>query len=134
MDVAELGTIAAAVGGGGLSVGGVVWYLLRSLITDLKGQVAAMRAEVAHLRDRELADIARRLAKVEEVESNCPGVRLGEKMDNAIGWLKKVDLKLDRIAEDTAAQRSDIAAKGKWLENLDASHASHVRDRGIHHG
>ena len=132
MDFGEIGTIAASVTGGGISVGAVVWYLLRSLIGDLKAQVAEMRSEVAHLRDRELADLARRLGKIEDIEANCPGIRLGEQMVNTVGWLKKVDLKLDRIAEDVAGLRAGISSQGLYIGNLDAAHQRTSADLHMH--
>lgn len=51
---------------------------------------------------------------------------------NIVGWTKKLDGKLDRIAEQNAQQSAEIQAKGTWLQNLDNAHQAHVRDREIH--
>lgn len=135
MDLADIGVISAAVGGGGLSVGGVVWYLLRSLISDLKVQVAAMRDEnqdlqrdLRQLREREVADLARRLARVEETEQACPIRTVAEKIDNLIGWTKRLDSRVEPLLGQMAEQRADLLAKGKWIENLDRSHNDLARE------
>ena len=55
-------------------------------------------------------------------------------LDNMVGWTKKLDGKLDRIAEQQSAQSAQIAGQDKWLGNLDGAHQAHVRDRELHHG
>lgn len=147
MDLEQLGTISMAVGGGGVSVGAVVWYLLRSLISDLKAQILAMRAEGQHLREevqelreREIAGLARRLARVEETEATCPIRQIAEKIDNLIGWTKRLDGRVEPLLGQIAEQRAAAAAINEWLRNLDRSHNDLARElhghiaRDTHHG
>jgi hypothetical protein len=84
--------------------------------------------------------------RVQEIERGC-GIRherlqadqrqtdrMAANLDNLVGWTKKMDAKLDRIAEQNAAQSAAIDGQEKWLQNLDAAHQTHVRDREVHHG
>jgi len=128
VDLEQLGTITMAVGGGGVSVGAVIWWLLRSLISDLKRQVGEMRGEVKQLREREIAGLADRIRRVEEIEGNCPIRQIAEKIDNLLGWTKKLDSRVEPLLGQIAEQRAELLAKGRWIENLDSSHNDLARE------
>ena len=125
--------------GGAITGAGIVAIIF----SKMAGRIGDLQHEVQNLRDNQVSGIERRVATIEQ---DCPRRhaqltewmrqldRLSEGLTNLVGWMKKVDLKLDRISEDSAAMRADVAAKGKWLENLDSAHNRHVADREVHGG
>ncbi len=133
----------AALGVGGGSVGGVTWYLLRGLISDLRAQLTKATERIERLETQELAAIKSRMAGY---EAGCAAHQheladrlrtldqLASDEKNTIGWLKKLDGKLDRLGESTSAIAAVQSGQAKWLENLDAQHHRHVHDRAIHGG
>ena len=118
----------AAYLGAVLTGSGVVYLIVRAKFSE----VGELRRDMQQLRDFRIAAIE---ATVKALASNgCNvGAKMIEKMDNLLGWTKKMDGKLDRIAEETAAQKAEIAGQSKWLDNLDRAHNQHTSDRGIHH-
>lgn len=114
---------------------GIVWVVIRAKFAEVKD----LRDEVTHLRDKELEGVRE---SVREVRGELKGVKregcnvgrtVETKLDNLLGWMKRVDGKLDRYAEETAGQREKIGATERWLKNLDDAHNAHARDRSIHH-
>jgi len=113
------------------------------IFRNMAGKIGDLQHEVQSLRDNQVHGIERRVATIEH---ECPRRhaqltewmrqldRLSEGLTNLVGWMKKVDVKLDRISEDSAALRADVAAKGQWIANLDAAHQRHTNDREVHHG
>lgn len=100
-----------------------------------------MEQKVENLEKDEMAGIKKRL---DAYENRCQqhqdklAARLGT-LDqlaaderNTVGWLRKLDSKLDRIAESSAAVAAGQIAQDKWLANLDAQHQAHVHNMGIH--
>jgi hypothetical protein len=125
LDIDSLANGAIGAGGAGVVLLGVARAWLNSLVQEVRDA----RAEVRVLREEKVAGIEARLKKMED---GCVGIRQQETLSNLIGWMKKIDLKLDRISDDLATAKADVAGKGKWLENLDQSHQDHVRDHKIH--
>lgn len=121
-----LGLIGAA--SGIVTFGGLVGLWLRGQMEDLRD----LKREVQ-------GDIKRRIGELETFakshQSNCPATGIEHDLANTVGWLKKIDGKLDMFTHETREQRAQIAAQAKWIENLDSSHQHHVRDREMHrHG
>lgn len=97
----------------------------------LLGEMRELRNEMRDLKEDRLVRIEARIDKVEE---NCVGRQVMEKLANSIGWLKKIDMKLDGISDETAQQRAEIKSNRDWLTNVDRAQAEHVRDRSVHGG
>jgi len=101
-------------------------------------QYAQKLQKISELEDKVERQLEHRLQKLEAFRSDhdrgCPGTGLVHDLDNVIGWLKRIDGKLDQYSHETREQRAQIASQSKWLENLDHAHNDHVKDRGIHHG
>jgi len=143
----EFLSVAGGAATGMLGGGGVVWWLAQAAISRWMARFEALEGEVKTLRDNHIATLEKRIGAM---ESGCPARhdklaetlrdldRLAEDQRNMTGWLKKIDAKLDRISDQTASlgasQAADSAAKGKWLENLDAACQRHFTDREIHRG
>lgn len=117
----------------------VARYYLGSLMTRLE----KAEGKLKELEDSRIAGIE---ARMERFESGCnlkhdklqetltKVEHMAADLANMLGWTKKIDAKLDRIAEDAAGQRADLAGKDRWLQNLDDAHQAHVRDREVHRG
>jgi hypothetical protein len=58
--------------------------------------------------------------------------QLAQDGHNEMGWLKKMDLKLDNISTQVAETRADLGAKGIWLSNLNSVVQDHVQNHDIH--
>lgn len=103
-----------------------------------EAQMQAHFRKLAELENRLENNHEKRLEKLEGFRehhnTNCPSQGIKHDLDNALGWLKRIDSKLDMYSAQTAKQDAAIAGQGKWLENLDGAVQSHTRDRGIHHG
>lgn len=141
--LAQILSGVAALGVGGGSVGGVTWYLLRGLIADLRTQLTKATDRIERLETQELAAIKTRMATYEagcvahqhELADRLRTLdQLASDEKNTIGWLKKLDGKLDRISEAQAATGAKQEATTTWLSNLDAQHQSHVHNPSIHGG
>jgi hypothetical protein len=89
------------------------------------------------LEERRMAALEGALVKIENTvtslgKDGCHvGARVSQKLDQMAGQLNKMDGKLDRIAETTAGQGSDIRANAQYLRNLDGSLQRHKE--GPHH-
>ena len=94
----------------------------------------AMEADLKSLREEKIAGLAARVADVERTQRECRIPTLLERIDNLIGWTRKIDSKLDAIATAEARTEAAVEAQKTWIANLDASHQAHLRDRGQHHG
>jgi len=110
-----------------LAGGGILLLIGRYVISEMR----ELRNEVKDLKETRLVQIEKR---IEKVEMACVGTQVMEKLGNALGWLKKIDLKLDAIGSETAEQRAQIVSNRDWIRNVDVAHNQHVRDRGAHHG
>lgn len=81
-------------------------------------------ARIDDLEDRRVTQIERTLEKVQD--GGCSvGRTIAQKIDQGNALLTKLDLKLDRIAEDTASQAAKIEANHHYIENLDKSLQRH---------
>jgi hypothetical protein len=109
--------------------GAVLLVVARAWLNGLVQEVRDARNEVRVLRDEKVRHLEERLKKMED---GCVGVKQQEALSNLVGWMKKIDLKLDRIGEDLATAKADVVGKGKWLENLDKAYQEHARDHRIH--
>jgi len=125
LDIDSLANGALGAGGVGIALLGVARAWLNGLVQEVRDA----RQEVKTLREEKVAHLEQRLKKMED---GCVGVKQQEALNNLVGWMKKIDLKLDRIGEDLATAKADVAGKGKWLENLDHSYQDHARDHTIH--
>ncbi len=150
----------AALGVGGTSVGGVAWYLLRSLIGDLKRQVAEMARDIDTLRTERVEKVEDEL---DSMRRNCCGaankaaiVRLETRTDGMDAQARSVDTKLERLTtalenqsttfrdmslkmeryiESTTRQDERINATAARVGGLHEQFRKHTDDRGIHgHG
>ena len=88
--------------------------------------------KVKDLEERRMGVLENRLEALEH--DGCGvGLRVLTKLETQTGILVKLDGKLDRIAEDTAAQAAKIEANAHYIGNLDASFARH-KDGPQHNG
>jgi hypothetical protein len=132
--------VSALSGLGGILVGsGIVGLVIRGKFQA----VDTLTRDLTQLKDERVAGIEQRLCSF---ETGCAlkHDRLQETLTrvehtaadvtNILGWTKKLDGKLDRIAEDAAASRSRVDGQDRWLQNLDNAHQAHVGDRELHNG
>lgn len=131
--------ISAASGLGGILVGsGIVVAVVKSKFT----QVDALTRDLTALKDERVAAIEKRM---QAFEGSCQArhdrltdalnkvEHMAANLENIVGWTKKLDGKIDRMAEVTSAASARADGQAKWLDNLDKAHNEHVRDRGVHH-
>lgn len=148
MDIGNATESLALLGGGGLSMMAFArWYFAR-LLAEMdhrqevaEGKIEAQAREIATLKDERMAGLEE---KMQRFADGCAVKhdRLGDTLTkvehmaadlaNMVGWTKKIDGKLDRIAETQSAQGEAIKGNDRWLANLDAAHQAHVGDRGVH--
>jgi chromosome segregation ATPase len=150
MDLGGATENLAFLGGGGLSIAAFArWFWARALAEMQARQEASDRKieqqsrDLAELRDERLAGIEQRLRtfeagcamKHDRLQETLTRVEhTAADVTNILGWTKKLDGKLDRIAEDAAASRSRVDGQDRWLQNLDNAHQAHVGDRELHNG
>jgi hypothetical protein len=129
-------------GGGGASAGGaMVWFLIRNLIESLTTKVSGLEARLVNLQENHLAGMDRRIT---DMEKGCPARhdrlseslrsldRLAEEQKNTNGWLKKIDTKVDRLAEDNAALKTASAADHEFIADVARSVRAHHEARDLH--
>jgi chromosome segregation ATPase len=129
-------------GGGATAVGLLVWWLLRTWLDKQMSRLSDLEKQVEQLKEERIAALESGMA---DIRANCLGrhdhlgqwlqrvERIAADLSNLVGWIKKVDLKLDRISEDTSGLKADIAGKQLWLQNVSEALREHVADRESHH-
>ena len=125
--------------GGGVGTGGGIVYLIaKSMLERAMRKFDDLSEEVKQLREKEVADLKKR---VDAMQENCKKDQSLERMNNIIGWMKKIDMKIDAIVADTATMKADTAAltsdmlgKSVWIGNLNQVVSDHVKDHKIHKG
>ena len=130
-------------GGGAAAVGSVVWLMLRAWLQGQFAELERLRKADEEAKLARMAAIEKRMGALEE---GCVAKhdrlsdwqnrleRIAADLANLVGWMRKVDLKLDRIAEDNAAVKADVEAKKVWLTNLNDAVLQHAADRASHGG
>jgi len=99
---------------------GLVFALLRQKFA----KVDRIEADMTQLKDQRVARLEKDVERVRE--NGCVvGREVLQKLDHANGMLGKLDLKLDRIAEDTAGQAAKIDANNAYIRNIDSSLQRH---------
>jgi|GEM_PF-6228035 len=115
---------------GGCLVG---FGVLQLVVKDKFAQAAETAKRVQRLETERIAKIEREMDAIRD--SGCAiGVKVLEKVENLLGWMKRVDGKLELDLAETNQHSARIEALTTWVKNLDDSHNTHTRDRGIHHG
>lgn len=108
---------------------GIVAIWLRasaSKIRDLENRVSEL--------DKQRITALEQAVKAMHAGGCNVGQKVLERIDNVLGWTKKMDAKLDRIGEETAKQSSQIVANKDFITNLNTSHQHHTHDREAHRG
>jgi len=138
MAIATEAIISAASGLGGiLSGAGIVVLVVKSKfdrVDNLENSLDNLKVErVAGLERRMATFEGTCQAKHERLNESLGRVEhMAANLENMVGWTKKLDIKLDRLAEQNATQSAQIAVQDKWLSNLDQSHQMHKADREAH--
>jgi len=127
------GAVFSFLGSLGGIVSGVISGVVLLIVKAKFAEIAILRQDVQELRDKRVAQVEADLREIKDGGCNV-GSQVLERVNNLLGWTKKMDGKIDRIAEETATQRAEISAGKQWTANLDASHQAHTRDRSIHSG
>jgi predicted translin family RNA/ssDNA-binding protein len=130
MDFDFSNVVTGLLCGGGSTA--VVGMFVKAWLAGVMNEMGDLRREVKALRDEKVAGLERRIDKVEEFHAECPGQTLMEKVNNLLGWTKKIDGVLDIVRTDVTKTAAAFEAQKTWLANLDASHQAHLRDRAIH--
>lgn len=126
--------------GGGIS-GSIVLLVARFALSRVAARLDHLVKEVERLKEERIGALEKRMdafaggctARHDRLAETLAKVEhMAADLANMVGWTKRIDGKLDRIAEETSAQRSDIAGQARWLQNLDSAHQAHARDREAH--
>ncbi len=142
------------VGGGGVAGGGSIVYLVaKTMLERAVKQFETLQAEVKQLREEKVAELEERIGdieksracavhevnfrevfrRIEHVEKAAESVtRMEESMKNMLGWMKKVDFKLETVLTDTSAMKQDLLSKALWMGNINQVVQDHVQDHEIH--
>jgi len=112
--------VSAIVGSG--TGGTIVGIMAKFALDRAAKRWDAMEAEIKRLRDDKIAGIEGRVSRVEVRQAECPIAKMDERMDNLLGWTKKIDLKLDRLVEMEAKDQMAVEAAREYVRNLDAAH------------
>ena len=122
----EFNPSAFLSGFGGAVIGsGLVVLFFRYLMS----RVRDLETIVGQLRDTRLVAVETRM---EKMEAACVGPRIAQQMTTAVAQLDKIDQKLERISDETAQQRAEIAADHAWIGDLSREYRAHAGDRSIH--
>ncbi len=121
-DAIITGGAGLAGAGGGCGIG---WYMIRRLLD----QVEALKRELQRLRDEEVKDLKTQLINL---QGKCNAETIAADQKNLLGWMKKVDLKLDAVQSSTDEMRGDVKGLDKWLGNMDGVVQNHITNYDIH--
>jgi len=137
IEFSELATYAGASGIGGGSVGGLCYFLIQRLFKRqerLEDESQRLGAELLKLRDDRVRTLETQLCKLQESvgESELDAAKRASDLSNLIGWMKKVDTKLDEVKDSTVKSQEAIKGQGVWLENIDSSLQAHLMNYEIH--
>jgi len=121
-DAIITGGAGLAGAGGGCSIG---WYMIRRLLDE----VATLKRELQKLRDEEVKELKTQLVNL---QGKCNAETIAADQKNLLGWMKKVDLKLDAVQSSTDTMTGTIEGQAKWLSNINDAVQKHITDYFIH--
>lgn len=131
MELADL-AISGLSGLLGASGGGsAVYAIAKAMIDRHLSRVTELERDVKAMRDDTIASLKK---DVDEMKRNCKADQTSAHLTNLLGWMKRVDLKLDGVVSDTAAIKAELIAKGIWMGNMDHVVQDHVTNHAIHGG
>ena len=124
----ELGDVILGLssGGGGAAL---VAFLAQSWFSRLMQRLDRQEARLKELEDKRVSAIEE---KIEHIRANCRADQTRTNLDNVVGWMKKIDLRLEIVADTTAGIKAELAAKDKWLGNVSDTVQDHVQNHTIH--
>lgn len=112
----------------GILLGGAVVRLwLRNVLAEMRD----LRKEIEDIKTERIAGLEKRL---ERMETNCVGAVVSEQYKGLKGLMSKIDLKLDRFAEETSEQRADIKHDHDYISDVATESRAHAADRSLHSG
>jgi ABC-type phosphate transport system auxiliary subunit len=113
-------------GGGGAAV---VAFLAQLWFSRMMQRLDRQDARLRELEEKRVAAIEEQL---EKIRANCRADQTRINLENLVGWMKKVDLRLEVVADSVAGLKSEMTAKNVWLQNLNETVQDHVQDHSIH--
>gem|GEM_PF-2154001 len=109
---------------GAIGAGGLLGVLFSSWLKRRDREYESLRLHVKDLEERRVAKIEERLRGVER--NGCTvGAQMLEQVGSACRQLSRMEDKLDRYTELTAAQGEQIKANAHYIANVDASFQRH---------
>jgi hypothetical protein len=124
----ELGDVILGLssGGGGAAL---VAFLAQSWFSRLMQRLDRQEARLKELEDKRVSAIEE---KIEHIRANCKADQTAINLSTLIGWMKKIDMKLEGVADSVAGLKSEMTAKNIWLQNINETVQDHVQDHQIH--
>lgn len=131
MELADL-AINGLTGLIGASGGGsAVYAIAKAMIERHLVRVTELERDMKAMRDMTIT----RLEKdIDSIKANCKADQNSVALINLLGWMKKIDFKLDGVSIDTAAIKSELAQKQIQMGNMEHTVQGHVQDHQIHGG
>lgn len=125
MELADV-FLGLSSGGGGAAL---VAFVAQSWFSRTLVRLDRQEARLKELEDKRVCVIE---DKIEDIRKNCKADQTAINLSNLIGWMKKIDMKLESVADTTAGIKAELAAKDKWLGNVSDTVQEHVQDHKIH--
>lgn len=99
-------------GGGGVAF---MWWMLKDSVQTLKATVTAQGNEIRELRDKEIAKISARVAKIED---GCRAEVNAQAIDTMRPALARIESKVDETAKEISNIRGTMKSWEGWIGDV----------------
>lgn len=127
----DLMMYAGAGTAGGGSAAGVLYYMMQRLFK----RQDKLEDEVKRLRDEQIKSLETQVVDIRDgiIDSEKSAAKHQEKQENLLGWMKKVDMKLDVVQASSSKMQGIIENQATWLKDMNEDIRRHIADYNIHH-
>ena len=125
MEFSDLATYAGTGAAGGAGGAGIFYMLIQRLFK----RQDALESKVDRLSEERVKNLEMQIVNL---QGKCNAETIAADQKNALGWMKKIDLKLDDVKSDTDGMKGTINGQAKWLENIDGAVQKHITNYDIH--
>jgi len=130
MEFSDLATYAGAGAAGGGGVGGLFYWLIQRLFK----RQDMLEAKLDRLSEERVKNLETQVVDLQGDVSDSVKRSATHKanQDNLIGWMKKVDMKLDNVQSSTDTMKGVVESQARWLQNINNDLQKHITDYDIH--
>jgi hypothetical protein len=138
MDGTQLYSMLLGLGGGGVTVGSVAWFLIQRYLDSRDRAFEAMAAKLEAKAGAEIADIK---ARVRDIEDGCQqhslnqqSARMETSLTHINQGLTRVENLVQRFTEDLARANARIDGHDGYIGSVSRDIREHKSDHAIHGG